>query len=343
MNNRYIQIDEEGYFAFDGQRVTDAAVARAWLESMQPTEDGRFTVTIEGQPVWVENFDAPLVALHIRKIGYGQGAIDLPYGGQAQFSFGTLTVDEWDRFHGRTDKNVPFVLSRAAQMELFDAVDEFDDDSITVDGERHPVEPWLNTTPKVSNDTFWSERYKNQETGWDLNREAPALAEFLPRLKLSRQRIAVLGCGAGHDAAFLAKQGHTVTGFDFSNEAISRAVERYGSIEGLQFQKADVFALPESMNGRFDLIFEHTCYCAVTPERRSELVNVWRRLLTPRGHVLGIFFVMEKPAGPPFGGSEWEIRQRLKAHFDFLYWLPVRNPAEGRGGRELLMYAERRS
>jgi hypothetical protein len=93
--------------------------------------------------------------------------------------------------------------------------------------------------------------------------------------------------------------------------------------------------------GQFDLIFEHTCYCAIPPQKRNDLVKVWRRLLTEKGQILGIFFVMPKRTGPPFGGSEWEVRERLIKSFSFKFWQRSCQSVPERLGKELLVLAEK--
>jgi SAM-dependent methyltransferase len=249
-------------------------------------------------------------------------------------------LDEWDRFHGVTDANVPFVFSRTAQFEFFELLEDFDDDSITIEGRRIEIPPWLPSAGTPGREDFWNTLYKNNDTRWDLDKEAPALAAVLPQLKLARQRILVLGAGVGHDAAYLARQGHSVTAVDFSFEAIERARGAYAGIEGLRFARADAFNLPADFNGRYDIVFEHTLYCAIEPRRRNDLVKAWKRALQPRGHLLGIFYVNDRAGGPPFGGSEWEIRQRLRSTFHSIFWTRWRHSVESRKGRELVVYAQ---
>jgi SAM-dependent methyltransferase len=152
----------------------------------------------------------------------------------------------------------------------------------------------------------------------------------------------VMGCGSGHDAAYFARLGHVVTAVDISEEAVQRARANYGDLENLKVLQADAFHLPDEFKARFDLVFEHTCYCAISPERRNELVKVWRRALVPGGDLLGVFFVNEMRSGPPFGGSEWELRERLKADFNFLFWTRWRHSLEKRKSKELVIYAKRR-
>jgi hypothetical protein len=118
------------------------------------------------------------------------------------------------------------------------------------------------------------------------------------------------------------------------------AKNRYGDIPGIKFQTGDAFSLPESFNTSFDMVFEHTLYCAISPQKRDELVRCWRKVLVPQGQVLGVFFVFDRSGGPPFGGSEWELETRLGANFNFLYWTRWRLSPQERQGSELVALAQ---
>jgi hypothetical protein len=55
---------------------------------------------------------------------------------------------------------------------------------------------------------------------------------------------------------------------------------------------------------------------------------------------------MDKRTGPPFGGSEWELRSRLQSHasqkgFRILYWNRLRDSKPERLGQELFVYAQK--
>lgn len=340
--DRYVAIDDEGYWQFDGKRVSDETLGRQMMENLKPDAEGRLVTSLNGNSAFVEYFDAPLMALHVRKADASHGEMDLPYNTKMKFAFSGLSLDQWDRIHGVVESGAPFVFTRQAQVEFFDLLDGFDDDSVTIGGKQFPLPAWLAPSSQPDEPGFWSELYKTDQAGWDLGQAHPALAAILPQLKLSKSRILVLGSGAGHDAAYLAKAGHFVTGADFSEEAVKRAQEKYGAIENLNFVRADAFNLPDKWNGQFDLVFEHTCYCAITPDKRDHLVRVWRQVLQPGGHLLGVFFAYEKRQGPPYGGSEWELRERMKKNFEFLYWTRWRQSPEKRKGRELIIYARKR-
>jgi hypothetical protein len=342
--DRYLPIDEEGYWVFDGRRVDDEEMGRNLLLSIKPVEKHRLITSMQGQEAWVEAFDAPLVLKHMGPMCDAVVTADGAYNSKFKFSLKDLRIDEWDRYHGRTLEEIPFVFSRTAQYEFFDLLESFDDESVSANGHRFTVPPWLQAGPQPDQAGFWNGIYQGEEPpGWELGREAVALPSLLPQLKLSKSRVLVLGAGNGHDAAYFAKQGHLVTAIDFADGAVEGMKARYGDLENMKVLKADAFNLPENWAARFDLVFEHTCYCAINPERRNELVKVWHKLLAPGGHLLGIFFVNEMNFGPPFGGSEWEVRERLKSGFDFLYWTRWHHSIERRKGTELVVYARRKA
>ncbi len=334
-----IKIDDEGYLQFDDTRVTDNEFGQEILRHLQLLPEGLFVTNHRQETFAVEAFDAPLVALQVSKEADYHWRAHFPYDFSSRFALSSLTLDEWDRFHGISEQGVPFVFSRAAQAEFFNRVDDFTDQSIIVDGKEFILPNYLQTNSSANNESFWSDIYKNEDPGWELNEASPPVKNFLPKLKLSRQRVLVLGCGSGNDAAMFASQGHIVTAVDFSSEALARAKVKYGHLE-IKFVEADAFKLPQEFTGAFDLVFEHTCFCAVEPSRRNELVKVWKRVLAPRGHLLGIFFNMYKIQGPPWGATEWELNERLKKHFRIFYWFTPQDSVKKRLGKELLLYAQ---
>ena len=306
-NFRFIQLDEEGYFHFNGVRVVDTEQGQHLLSQLRQ-EGLRFVTHSDGYDVIVEAFDEPYVVKQVfKKPGQKWKAL-MPYQFQIDFDLHTLSVDEWDRFHGVATNGVPFILSNSAQHDFFDQLDEFDDDSITADGERILVGPWLidcqgDSTPDHAE--FWSCKYKQEEKpGWELDAPSPPLVNIVPRLKIPKSRIIVLGCGTGNDASFLASQGHLVTAVDISEEAILRAKAKYPETKLLKYIHDDIFNLGQDHFKQYDVVFEHTCYCAVNPSRRNDLVVLWRKLLRETGHLLGVFFTMEKRTGPPFRSDE---------------------------------------
>lgn len=343
ISNNYVKIDEEGFALFGETRVTDQEIGQEILKNIRFAENGAFVTNIGSDGDYlVESFDAPLVAQSASHTG-DQWTADFPYGYSHTFKLSELSIDEWDRFHGLVGPlQIPFVFSRKAQAQFFDGVDELTDDGIQMGESFYRLPNYLIDQKDVQDSTYWSHIYQTEDPKWELNRPSPVLVEMLPKLRLPRQRVLILGSGSGNDAALFAQAGHLVTAVDFSSEAIEQAKKKYGHLQ-IQWVCADVFNLPIQMNGGFDLIFEHTCFCAVNPALRNKLIGVWKRLLADNGHLFAVLFTMEKKMGPPFGGTEWEYRERLKKHFQFIYWGRWRQSIQGRDGKELFIYAKKTS
>lgn len=341
---QFIQIDEEGFGLSREVRIQDPLVGQELLENLKIHEGGTLLSTIGETPVIVEAFDEPYVASQVLLTEDNQWEISLPYGLHFPFTLESLSLDEWDRFHGYTVGKIPFVMSRKAQASFFNLLEEFGDDFIVFQGKTHEVPPYWQPRKDIEKESFWSQIYQAQENpGWNLGEPAEALKDMLPRLKISRSRILVLGCGEGHDAAFFAQAGHVVTAVDISPAALERARKLYGHLEDLHFVQADLFKLPREFDQAFDVVFEHTCFCAINPQKRQDLVKVWNRVLAPEGHLMGVFFAFEKRQGPPYGGTEWELRQRLKSAYHPIFWGRWQKSTPQRQGKELFIYCKKTS
>lgn len=311
-------------------------VVRAVLQTLAYDQHRRLTALWQGQRALVEYFDAPLLVQ-----SFAAPTCTAQYGYSFELTPETLTIDDDDRLHGFTREKIPFVFTRQAQAQLFDQLDEFDDESITLYGQKFATPAWPVDNHNAERDQWWSEFYRNHDTRWDLQRAAPALDAFVPKLKLHRARILILGAGAGHDAAWFAERGHLVTACDFSQEALASAKQRYGHLTNINFVYTDAFQLPTDWNQSFDIVFEHTFYCAVRPHRRDNLKKVWRRALVETGHLMGVFFACDRAGGPPFGCTEWELQKRLQGSFRTLYWQRTRVADEARLGQEFFVYAQK--
>lgn len=310
------------------------------LEALKIDEFGVIHMDYEGEDIIVEPFDKPYVARQVHLEGQIL-TVQMPYQHLCEVNLESLCVDEWDRFQGMTKSGLPFVLSHAAQAELFNLAEEFTDDSIQLAGKVLLTPSYYVTSEEFNQRPFWSGKYQeNPSPGWNLDRPHPELKSILQQLKLHKCRILVPGCGYGHDAALLAEQGHVVTAIDLSPEALKVAREKYGHLPNLNFIEADVLNLDEKYNNCFDIVLEHTFFCAISPSSREDLIKIWRRVLTETGHLLGIFFVVPKRTGPYFGGSEWELREKLKSRFNFLYWTRLKHSPDWRLGAEVMLYAQ---
>jgi hypothetical protein len=341
---QYLTIDESGKVWHLSKEILDIENLNEIFFGLHFSDNRALMTFLNNEPCIVEYYDEPLIAQKITVNSDGSFSISLEHDIEFPIHKESLFIDEWDRYHGVTVEPIglPFVLSSSAQDDFFNLVENFTDESYFWKGKEYSTpEYWPNET-QVQQEPFWTQLYQNNEAGWDLGQPAPALIEIYPKLKLPVSRIAVIGGGTGHDAAFLAKQGHHVTLIDISPEAISKAQKQYSHLANLQYLQCDAFNLPQELSHSFDLVFEHTCYCAINPRLRNHLIKSWSSLLHETGQLFGIFFTMEKRNGPPFGGSEWELRQRLKKNFKPLIWQRFKNSIKGRWGKELVIFAQKK-
>ena len=84
-------------------------------------------------------------------------------------------------------------------------------------------------------------------------------------------RVLVPGCGKGHDAAAWAEAGFETTGMDLSDLALNEARAKYEALSNLAFTHGNF--LEDKPHEPYDLVFEHTMYCAINPERRTNMPN----------------------------------------------------------------------
>jgi SAM-dependent methyltransferase len=196
---------------------------------------------------------------------------------------------------------------------------------------------------RVSTADFWDGLYATGGDGWELGQPATPLVDFVEQTPPPRGRVAVPGCGRGHDARFLAARGYEVVGYDFSSAALTaaRALARRDNV-AVAFEQRDIFTLGREAAHAFDGVWEYTCFCAIDPARRAEYVASLAGAVRPGGWLLGCFFPLRgSPAGPPFPVSMDEVRRVLRPAFridrDFM---PLRS-VRGRQGREWMVLARR--
>ena len=184
--------------------------------------------------------------------------------------------------------------------------------------------------------SFWEQRYQEGTTRWDIGQPAPAFVNLLNSpLAPVDGRVAVLGCGRGYEALLFASRGFDVMGFDFAPSAIAAAsrLARYAGISA-RFLQRDIFNLVNEFTGYFDFVVEHTCFCAILPEKRSEYVRLVHSLLRPGGELIGLFYTHSRAGGPPFGVTPAEIERYFSGDFDILSLAPAAYSVPARQGEE---------
>jgi SAM-dependent methyltransferase len=165
----------------------------------------------------------------------------------------------------------------------------------------------------------WNQRYSGGNVpGWDLGRASSVVLRLLPVVHHPPARVLVPGCGLGHEAAALEKRGYKVTALDIAPLAVERA--RSMNQVGARLQDFLTADFSEASLGTFDLVCEHTLYCAIEPADRDRYVDAAARALRPGGKLFGAFIDFDNAAhqrpGPPFGTSASELLHRFHTNFE---------------------------
>ena len=187
--------------------------------------------------------------------------------------------------------------------------------------------------------TNWEAQYQANDTPWDKGEPAPGLVDWLAaHARLPRGTVCVPGCGLGHDVRAWAAAGFSATGLDIAPSAVERARVLAGA--ATTFRLGDFLA--DEPDQQFDWVFEHTCFCAIQPDRRPDYVRAVLRWLKPDGQYLAVNYFIPDQDGPPFGVNREEIWARFSPHFELREeWGPRSYP--NRTGLERMFWWSRRS
>ncbi len=196
--------------------------------------------------------------------------------------------------------------------------------------------------------TTWEERWQARTTPWDLGGSPPILTALVERDTLPPGRALVPGCGAGWDVFTLAASGRDVVGLELAPSA-GAVFEEERQRRGLDPAQArlvigDFFEW--SAGEPFDLVWDHTFFCALPPALRDDWAHRMYDLLRPDAELVTLIFPVREPRWPPLGsdpdvGPPYPVhpdlyRQHLASGFDELEIAPVAVSSGGRAGMEWL-------
>ena len=179
-----------------------------------------------------------------------------------------------------------------------------------------PIDP-VDTTARDAATNWFEPLYAAAARGeggipWDRGGPHPMLLRWTDRRKPdgAGKRAVVVGCGTGDDAAHLAARGFATTGFDISPSAIAAARVRYPKA-GVDFQVADLFALPAEWVGTFDLVVESQTVQALPRALRAEATAKVASLVAPGGTLLVLAVAapgdLPSAEGPPWPLTRAEV------------------------------------
>ncbi|MET7398055.1 class I SAM-dependent methyltransferase [Dactylosporangium sp. NPDC005572] len=140
--------------------------------------------------------------------------------------------------------------------------------------------------------TAWFETlYARAETGgatvpWADLTANPLLTAWAARRSVTGPgRAAVVGCGYGDDAEFLATLGFDVTAFDIAPTAVERASRRFPG-SAVSYVAADLLDPPRAWSGAFDLVVEIYTVQVLQGPARTAAIEQATALVAPGGTLL---------------------------------------------------------
>ena len=183
---------------------------------------------------------------------------------------------------------------------------------------------------------FWSSRYQEKDTGWDVGAISEPLKAYFDQLVDKELKILIPGCGNGHEAEYLFKNGFkNVHLLDFASEPLRNFQKRVSEFPASQLYCEDFF----QHDAKYDLVVEQTLFCAINPELRMRYAEKAKDLLDKNGRLVGVLFEIESRDEPPFGGERVEYLNYFNSFFDEVIIEPCYNSIKPRDGRELFLIA----
>jgi SAM-dependent methyltransferase len=182
---------------------------------------------------------------------------------------------------------------------------------------------------------FWNNRYKTEQTGWDIGYPSTPLKTFIDKIENKNLAILIPGCGRAYEAEYLHLKGFkNVTVIDLSPIALTEFSERVKSFPKTHLIEGNFF---EHL-GEYDLIIEQTFFCAIDPKLRKDYVRHSSKLLKENGKISGLLFAEEFGNDhPPFGGTKKEYQALFSTHYHLENIEIASDSIDARKGRELFI------
>ncbi|GMQ26812.1 methyltransferase domain-containing protein [Algoriphagus sp. oki45] len=182
-------------------------------------------------------------------------------------------------------------------------------------------------------ENFWTHRYLQGTTGWDIGSVSPPIYQYLCQIENKNLRVLVAGAGNAYEVAAAWDLGfQNVFLLDISPNPIQNFLKNHPDFPASQVFQEDFFA----HHGSYDLILEQTFFCALNPAFRKAYLEKMYKLLVPGGKLVGVLFNRHFPfPGPPFGGEEEEYKELFQEWFKINTIEPCFNSIPQRAGSEL--------
>ncbi|KAF9581080.1 hypothetical protein BGW38_002029 [Lunasporangiospora selenospora] len=188
----------------------------------------------------------------------------------------------------------------------------------------------------------WNELWRQSIHPWDKGVPSPALIEVIEQKPIKEQipkegNVLVPGCGRGPDVFYLGNANRKAYGLDISPIAVDQArqLQKEKNIPDSQaeFLVDDFFTfkIPE---GGFQLIYDYTFFCAISPDLRPAWARRMAEIIPKDGVLITLMFPLgDHTDGPPFAVSVETYQSFLDANFDCLL-IDDCTSFEARSGKE---------
>ena len=191
----------------------------------------------------------------------------------------------------------------------------------------------INTPHPNFDNAYWTNRYAEKQTGWDIGLPSTPLKEYIDQLKDPSIKILIPGCGNAYEAGYLVQKGFTnLTLIDISALLVNNLRLKFAD-QPVNIIHEDFFLHQD----KYDLVLEQTFFCALHPSQRIDYAGKIKELLNEEGKLAGVLFDREFEGGPPFGGHREEYRQLFSACFSNVKISTCYNSIESRKGTEVFM------
>lgn len=189
-------------------------------------------------------------------------------------------------------------------------------------------------------ESFWTEKYINGYTGWDIGYVSTPLKEYIDQLSDKNLKILIPGGGNSYEAEYLFHKGFKNTFvIDISPIPLENLAKRVPFFPKENLLHQDFFTLEET----YDLILEQTFFCAQDPQLRPQYVSKMYDLLKPNGKLVGVLFnIPLNDDKPPFGGNQAEYQSLFSEKFRIETMETAYNSIPQRTGNELFIIMKRK-
>ncbi|MFK7946709.1 MAG: methyltransferase domain-containing protein [Saprospiraceae bacterium] len=189
----------------------------------------------------------------------------------------------------------------------------------------------------ISEQNYWSTRYENQNTGWDIGYPSIPIKEYFDQIEDKNLRILIPGAGNAYEAEYLHQQGFmNVFVMDIVRQPLEQFAKRVPTFPKEHLIQTNFF----EHEGEYDIIVEQTFFCSFPPllESRQAYAKQVANLLVKGGKLVGLWFSFPLKGDlvrRPFGGSKDEYISYFEPYFDIRILELCYNSIKPRQGNEL--------